>query len=137
MLHGFLAYLARCAVTGREYTVFGYKAKQVRDNIHSADLLAAFDAFFESPRSAEVYNMGGGRASNCSMLEAIAECERISGRPMHWKYQEQSRIGDHIWYVSDLSRFRSHYPGWNIRHDVRQILTEIIAENRDRWLRAP
>jgi CDP-paratose 2-epimerase len=136
MLHGFLAYLARCAVTGRPYTVFGYKAKQVRDNIHSADLLAAFNAFFESPRSAEVYNIGGGRASHCSMLEAIAICERITGRTMNWTYSEQHRVGDHIWYVSDLARFQSHYPDWRITYDVEQILTEIIAENHDRWLRA-
>jgi CDP-paratose 2-epimerase len=135
MLHGFLAYLARCAVTGREYTVFGYKAKQVRDNIHSADLLMAFNAFFEAPRVAEVYNIGGGRASHCSMLEAIATCERLTGRPMPWTYNEQHRVGDHIWYVSDLSRFQSHYPEWRITRDVDQILTEIIGENRERWLR--
>ena len=136
MLHGFLAYLARCAVTGKEYTVFGYKAKQVRDNIHSADLLAAFNAFFEAPRSAEVYNIGGGRASHCSMLEAIAICERITGKPMRWTYQEQNRIGDHIWYVSDLARFQSHYPSWRITYGVDEILTEIVDENRARWLSA-
>lgn len=135
MLHGFLAYLARCAVTGREYTVFGYRAKQVRDNIHSADLLAAFDAFFQAPRSAEVYNIGGGRASHCSMLEAIAACERLTGKPMPWSYDERNRVGDHIWYVSDLRRFQSHYPGWRITRDVDQILTEIVEENRERWLR--
>ncbi|HEX7939735.1 MAG TPA: NAD-dependent epimerase/dehydratase family protein [Gemmatimonadaceae bacterium] len=136
MLHGFLAYLARCAVTGRQYNVFGYKAKQVRDNIHSADLLAAFNAFFEAPRSAEVYNIGGGRASHCSMLEAIAACERIAGRKMNWKYEEKNRVGDHIWYVSDLRRFQSHYPAWRITRDVDQILTEIIEENGERWMRA-
>jgi CDP-paratose 2-epimerase len=135
MLHGFLAYLARCAVTGREYTVLGYKAKQVRDNIHSADLLAAFNAFFEAPRSGEVYNIGGGRASHCSMLEAISICERLTGKPMRWTYDEQNRIGDHIWYVSDLGRFQSHYPGWRITYDVDEILTEIVEENRERWLR--
>lgn len=134
MLHGFLAYLARCAVTGREYNVFGYKAKQVRDNIHSADLLAAFNAFFEAPRPAEVYNIGGGRASHCSMLEAIAACERLTGRKMNWKYQEQNRVGDHMWYVSDLRRFQSQYPGWRITRDVDQILTEIIEENQERWI---
>jgi CDP-paratose 2-epimerase len=137
MLHGFLAYLARCAVTGRAYTVFGHKAKQVRDNIHASDLLAAFNAFFEAPRAGggEVYNIGGGRACHCSMLEAIAICERITGRPMNWTYQDEARIGDHIWYVSDLGRFQSHYPAWRITHDVDGILTEIIEENRDRWLR--
>ena len=133
MLHGFLAYLAKCAVTGREYTVFGYKAKQVRDNIHSADLLAAFNAFFEAPRSAEVYNMGGGRPSNCSMLEAIAMCERLTGQTMKWKYSDQNRIGDHIWYISDLKRFQSHYPSWTITYDCERILTEIIEENKQRW----
>jgi CDP-paratose 2-epimerase len=135
MLHGFLAYLARCAVTGRPYTVFGYQAKQVRDNIHSADLLEAFNAFFEKPRSGEVYNIGGGRASHCSMLEAIAECEAITGKKVNWTYQDQNRVGDHIWYVSDLRRFQSHYPGWRIRHDVPAILKEIIGENRERWQR--
>jgi len=136
MLHGFLAYLAKCAVTGREYTVFGYKAKQVRDNIHSADLLAAFNAFFEAPRSAEVYNMGGGRPSNCSMLEAISICERLTGKKMNWKYDDKNRVGDHMWYVSDLARFQSHYPQWKITYDGDRILTEIIGENRDRWLTA-
>jgi CDP-paratose 2-epimerase len=134
MLHGFLAYLAKCAVTGREYTVFGYKAKQVRDNIHSADLLVAFNAFFEAPRSGEVYNIGGGRPSHCSMLEAIAMCERVAGRKMNWKYHDQNRIGDHIWYVSDLARFQSHYPKWKITYDCDQIITEIIGDNRERWL---
>src|SRR5688572_19273045 len=135
MLHGFLAYLAKCAVTARPYTVFGYKAKQVRDNIHSADLLAAFHAFFEAPRSGEVYNMGGGRQSHCSMLEAIEICDRVTGRAMQWTYQEQNRIGDHIWYVSDLRRFQSHYPSWRITYDCERILREIIEENRDRWRR--
>jgi CDP-paratose 2-epimerase len=135
MLHGFLAYLAKCAVIGREYTVFGYKAKQLRDNIHSADLLAAFNAFFEAPRSGEVYNMGGGRQSHCSMLEAIAICERQTGRKMSWTYQEQNRIGDHIWYVSDVRHFQAHYPGWRITMDCERILQQIIDENRDRWSR--
>ena len=135
MLHGFLAYLAKCAVTGRPYTVFGYKAKQVRDNIHSTDLLAAFNAFFEAPRSAEVYNMGGGRPSNCSMLEAIAMCERLIGKKMNWTYSDQNRLGDHIWYISDLARFRSHYPAWTITYDCERILGEIVRENEQRWLK--
>jgi CDP-paratose 2-epimerase len=134
MLHGFLAYLAKCAVTGREYTVFGYKAKQVRDNIHSADLIAAFDAFFRSPRPGEVYNMGGGRASNISMLEAIATCERVAGQPMKWSYKDEPRIGDHMWYITDFAKFQMHYPEWKITYDCDRILTEIIQENRDRWL---
>lgn len=134
-LHGFLAYLMKCVVTGTPYTVFGYKGKQVRDNIHSADLIRAFYEFFKSPRVGEVYNIGGGRFSNCSMLEAIALCEKISGKKLNWSYSEQNRIGDHIWWISDNSKFRSHYPGWDQRYDVETILTEIYAENNQRWLR--
>lgn len=132
-LHGFLAYLMRCAMTGTPYTVFGYKGKQVRDNIHSADLIAAFDAVSRNPRSAEVYNIGGGRDSNCSMLEAIEICQTISGRELTHSYAEQNRKGDHIWWIGDLARFRSHYPDWNITRDVTAILTEIYEANRDRW----
>ena len=134
-LHGFLAYLMRCAATGAPYTVFGYKGKQVRDNIHSGDLLRAFYEFYQSPRAAEVYNIGGGRYSNCSMLEAIELCEQITGRELNWKYSDENRIGDHIWYVSDLNKFRSHYPGWRIEYDVPKILSEIYRANRERWLR--
>jgi CDP-paratose 2-epimerase len=105
----------------------------VRDNIHSADLIAAFDAFAAEPRVAEVYNIGGGRFSNCSMLEAIAECEAITGRRMNWTYSEQNRIGDHIWWIGDLQRFRSHYPSWRITFDVPAILREIYQHNHDRW----
>jgi CDP-paratose 2-epimerase len=132
-LHGFLSYLMRCTATGRPYTVMGYRGKQVRDNIHSADLVRAFDAFFRRPRAGEVYNIGGGRASHCSMLEAIGLCEEIAGRPLAWSYRETSRTGDHIWYVSDLSRFRSHYPEWSITYDVPRILAEIHEANRERW----
>ena len=135
-LHGFLAYLMKCAVTGAPYTVFGYKRKQVRDNIHSADLIRAFHEFFKQPRPGEVYNMGGGRFSNCSMLEAIDLCEKIAGRPMHWTYADQNRRGDHIWWISDLRRFQSHYPGWKMEYDVPKILEEIYALNRDRWAQA-
>ncbi len=133
-LHGFLAYLAQCSVTGAAYTVFGHKGKQVRDNIHSRDLLAAFDAFFEAPRAGEVYNIGGGRASHCSMREAIALCASITGRPFHVDFTDSARVGDHIWYVSDLRKFSAHYPGWRITRDVPAILGEIIGENRERWL---
>lgn len=132
-LHGFLAYLMRCAMTNTPYTVFGYDGKQVRDNIHSADLIQAFDAVFEKPRSAEVYNIGGGRYSNCSMLEAIAMCQEISGRKLEHTYVEQHRKGDHIWWIGDLSRFRAHYPEWNITRDVKAILTDIYEANRDTW----
>jgi len=132
-LHGFLAYLMRCAMTGTPYTVFGYQGKQVRDNIHSADLIACFDAFYEAPRSAEVYNIGGGRQSNCSMLEAIDLVQEISGNELKWTYSESNRVGDHIWWIGDLSRFKDHYPTWDITRDVRAILTEMHGANRDRW----
>lgn len=132
-LHGFLAYLMKCAATGAPYTVFGYKGKQVRDNIHSADLIRAFDAFFAAPRVAEVYNMGGGCESNCSMLEAIALCEEISGRALDWTYSDVNRVGDHIWYVSDLTKFKGHYPRWRIEHDVVDMLRQIYESNCDRW----
>ena len=124
-LHGFLSYLVKCAVTGDAYTVFGYKGKQVRDNIHAYDLVNAFWHFVQKPRSAEVYNMGGSRHSNCSMLEAIAVCEDLTGRPMNWSYADGNRAGDHIWWISDVRRFQSHYPDWSYQHDIRSILSEI------------
>jgi len=125
-LHGFLAYLARCAVTGDRYTVLGYKGKQVRDNIHSYDLVNAFWHFIQAPRAAAVYNIGGSRHANCSMLEAIAACERLTGKAMNWCYSEQNRTGDHIWWVSDVRRFQGDYPGWRYRYDIDAILEEII-----------
>jgi CDP-paratose 2-epimerase len=133
-LHGFLAYLMKCATTGAPYTVFGYGGKQVRDNIHSADLINAFHEFFKAPRVGEVYNCGGGRTSNCSMLEAIEMCEGIAGRKLDWTYSEQNRTGDHIWWIGDNSKFISHYPEWSVQRDVPQILNEIHEANRDRWL---
>jgi CDP-paratose 2-epimerase len=126
MLHGFLAYLAKCAVTGEPYTVFGYKGKQVRDNIHAYDLVNAFWFFVQQPRSGAVYNIGGSRHSNCSMLEAILACERLAGRPMNWKYAEQNRTGDHIWWISDVRRFQADYPQWQYRYGIDEILAEII-----------
>ena len=132
-LHGFLAYLMKCACTGREYRMFGYKGKQVRDNIHSHDLVNAFWHFCQAPRSGEVYNMGGSRHSNCSMLEAIAMCEEIAGLKMRTTYVEANRIGDHIWWISDVSKFRSHYPGWTLTRNVQDILTEIFTCNKRRW----
>jgi len=132
-LHGFLAYLMKCAVERKQYTVFGYKGKQVRDNIHSADLVHAFHRVFTNPKCGEVYNIGGGRNSNCSMLEAIALCEQITGDPFNYKYVEENRRGDHIWWVSDLSRFKQHYPGWEISIDVPHILREIFELNSERW----
>jgi CDP-paratose 2-epimerase len=133
-LHGFLSYLVKCALTGTPYTVFGYKGKQVRDNIHSRDLIRAFHAFFDNPRCAEVYNMGGGLFSNCSMLEAIGLVQEIVGRELIWSYQEDNRIGDHIWWISDLTRFQTHYPDWSLEYDVPAILSEIKAVGEDRWL---
>jgi CDP-paratose 2-epimerase len=124
-LHGFLSYLMICTVTGRPYRVFGYKGKQVRDNIHSFDLVEAFAAFIEKPRAGEVYNIGGSRHSNCSMLEAINLCEEISGRRLTWSYEEDNRIGDHIWWISDVRKFQEHYPQWKFRYGLREILEEI------------
>ena len=131
-LHGFLAYLMKCTVTGMPYTVFGYSGKQVRDNIHSADLIAAFHAFFEAPRVGEVYNCGGGRFSNCSMLEAIELCQQIAGRELVWEYSEHHRVGDHIWWIGDNGKFMEHY-AWRVRRDVPAILAEIYEANRERW----
>ena len=124
-LHGFLAYLMKCTALGTPYRVFGYKGKQVRDNIHSHDLIEAFWQFFQAPRSGEVYNIGGGHHSNCSMLEAIALCEEIAARKLDWSYVEDNRIGDHIWWISDVRKFQEHYPHWKYRYSVRDILTEI------------
>jgi CDP-paratose 2-epimerase len=132
-LHGFLAYLMKCAVMENPYTVFGYKGKQVRDNIHSADLIRAFHEFFKNPRPGEVYNVGGGLRSNCSMLEAISLCERITGNEFRWQYKEQNRRGDHIWWVSDLTKFRSHFSEWNLQYGVSEILQEIYDHNIERW----
>ena len=133
-LHGFLAYLMKCTATGQPYTVFGYKGKQVRDNVHSFDLVSAFDQVFRAPRCGEVYNVGGTRFSNCSMLEAIELCEEIAGRELEWTYTETNRVGDHIWYISDMAKFKSHYPGWTQQHDLRSLLIEMHAKNVERWL---
>jgi len=132
-LHGFLAYLVKCAATGTPYTVFGYGGKQVRDNIHSADLIAAFEHFFRNPRCGEVYNMGGSRFSNCSMLEAIHICEELTGREMSWTYSPANRTGDHIWWVSDVGKFQHHFPGWKLTRNVRDICCEIYEKNVERW----
>ena len=125
-LHGFLSYLMKCAVTGDHYSIFGYQGKQVRDNIHSHDLVNMFWYFYEQPRMGEVYNAGGGRFSNCSIAEGIAYCERITGNKMNYSYIENNRIGDHIWYVSDLSKFKGHYPKWNWKYDLESTLVEIF-----------
>jgi CDP-paratose 2-epimerase len=136
-LHGFLAYLMKCTATGTPYTVFGYAGKQVRDNIHSSDLIAAFEAFHRSPRPAAVYNMGGGRASNCSMLEAIEICERVAGRELDWEMGEEPRIGDHRWWISDLGPFKADYPGWDLRYGIEEILQEMYEQNVERWQASP
>jgi len=131
-LHGFLAYLVKCAVAGRPYTVFGYKGKQVRDNIHSHDLVSALWHFYQNPREGEVYNMGGSRHSNCSMLEAIDMVERIAGRKLSYTLSDQARIGDHIWWISDVRKFQSHYPEWEYQYDIERILEEIVAATLER-----
>jgi CDP-paratose 2-epimerase len=132
-LHGFLSYLMRCAVTGEPYTVFGYDGKQVRDNIHSNDVVSAFEAFHRAPRAAAVYNLGGGRESNCSMREAIAACERISGNELDWTLSDEARMGDHRWWISDLSGFKADYPEWELRYDLETTLREIHDANVERW----
>lgn len=124
-LHGFLSYLMLCTVTGRPYTVYGYKGRQVRDNIHSADLVDALYNFYRQPRVGAVYNLGGGRHSNCSMREAIAACEARAGRRLDWRYTERSRIGDHIWWISDVRRFKADYPGWRMRYSLDHILDDL------------
>ena len=130
-LHGFLAYLMQCAISGKPYTVFGYKGKQVRDNIHSYDLVTALWHAFQNPPRAAVYNIGGGRHSNCSILEAIKLCEEISGREMTWSYSDTNRSGDHIWWISDTRRFQQAYPDWRYTYDLKSILAEIYEAKRD------
>ncbi len=124
-LHGFLSYLMKCNVTGREYTIFGYKGKQVRDNIDSYDLVNMFWHYYRNPRPGEVYNAGGSRFSNCSILEAIQMCENITGKRMRYQYSPINRVGDHIWYISDVSKFQQHYPEWSYRYDLESILGKI------------
>ncbi|HDH98171.1 MAG: NAD-dependent epimerase/dehydratase family protein [Deltaproteobacteria bacterium] len=131
-LHGFLSYLMKCAVTGEPYTVFGYKGKQVRDNIHSYDLVNMFWHFYCNPRIGEVYNAGGSRFSSCSMLEAIDACEKIVGKKMNWSYSETNRIGDHIWWISDVSKFKKHYPDWDFTYNMSDILEQIYVQMRER-----
>lgn len=132
-LHGFLSYLMKCTMTGEPYSVFGYKGKQVRDNIHSRDLIQAFNHFYKAPRVAEVYNIGGGRFSNCSMLEAIGMCEAICGKKLNWRYDENNRIGDHVWWISDNSKFKRHYSEWKLTYSVEDILLQIYSSNTERW----
>jgi CDP-paratose 2-epimerase len=129
-LHGFLSYLIKCNLEGREYNVFGYKGKQVRDNVHSEDVARFMLEFARAPRCGEVYNLGGGKGNSCSILEAFARIEGITGKPMQWRYVEENRIGDHICYYSDLRKMRAHYPAWNVRKNLQTVFEE-IAES---WL---
>jgi CDP-paratose 2-epimerase len=133
-LHGFLAYLMKCAVSGERYVVYGYGGKQVRDNIHADDVAAAFGAYAAGPRPAAVYNLGGGRECNCSVLEAIELCEQISGRPLRWELSEEARMGDHRWWISDMSEFRRDYPGWSLSYGMEELLREIHDENAEEWM---
>lgn len=132
-LHGFLAWLVRCAVTGKPYTIFGYKGKQVRDNIHSSDLVRCFWRFFEAPRAGAVYNIGGARGNSISMLEAIDAIERLGGGRVQHTLSPEARLGDHIWWISDVRRFQRDYPGWEFAYDLDRTLTEMIAASRERY----
>jgi CDP-paratose 2-epimerase len=133
-LHGFLAYVMRCAMTGTPYTVFGYGGRQVRDVIHSADLISAFEEFYRAPKSGgQVYNIGGGRQSNCSVLEAITLAEQVTGRPMEWEYDDRARVGDHIWWIGSNTRFEADYPNWGLTRNVEAIAREMFDRNRDIW----
>lgn len=124
-LHGFLSYLMKCAIIGKQYTIFGYKGKQVRDNIHSYDLVNMFWYFYKNPRQGAVYNAGGGRHSNTSILEAITLCEECTGNSVNFVYSKTNRIGDHIWWISDVSKFRKHYPEWNYTYSIGDLLRDI------------
>jgi CDP-paratose 2-epimerase len=126
-LHGFLSYLVRCIIRQEPYTIFGYKGKQVRDNIHSHDVLTAFEEFWKHPRSGEVYNLGGGRFSNVSMTEAIAKTEKLTGKKAIVELKENdARKGDHIWYISSMAKFRSHFPEWKQQYDIDATIEEIV-----------
>ena len=131
-LHGFLAYLVKCTLTGKPYTIYGYKGKQVRDNIHAADLVAAFWEFFRNPRCGAVYNMGGSRHSNCSVLEAIEIAEKLCDRELTYSLSDQARSGDHIWWISDVRKFQNDYPDWRYQYDLQTIIREIVEAARDR-----
>ena len=132
-LHGFLGYVMRCNMERRTYKIFGYKGKMVRDAIHSHDVVSAFEAFFRNPRSAAVYNLGGGRFSNTSHLEAFALAEKISGVEMQTEYVETNRVGDHIWWIGSNAAFQADYPEWKQAYDVPAIMQEIYEANVDRW----
>ena len=130
-LHGFLAYLIKCAIHQKPYTIYGYKGKQVRDNIHSSDLIKAFWLFYQNPKKGEVYNIGGSRHSNISMLEAIHKIEEICGKRVPYSLSDQARSGDHIWYISDIRKFKAHYPDFEYDYDMDRILTEMVNSALD------
>ena len=129
-LHGFLSYLMKCCISGKKYFVYGFKGKQVRDNIHSYDLVNAFYYFFENPRYGEVYNIGGSRYSNCSILEAIDMCQQISGKKLDYEYEDKNRAGDHIWWISSIAKLKKHFPKWDFKYDMKTILQEIFDVQR-------
>jgi CDP-paratose 2-epimerase len=131
-LHGFLSYLVKCNLEGHEYKIFGYKGKQVRDNIHSLDVARFMAAFVEKPRVGEVYNLGGGKANSCSILEAFKIAEKYTGKEQIFKYVEENRMGDHICYYSDLRKMRAHYPSWNITKSLEQTIHEIVEAWQER-----
>lgn len=129
-LHGFLSYLVHVAVHQKPYTIFGYKGKQVRDQIESSDVVAAFDAFYANPRPGEVYNIGGGRQNAASVLECISMIERVSGMPINHSYSETNRVGDHICYISDLGKLKSHYPDWKITYSLEDIVAQMVETEK-------
>jgi CDP-paratose 2-epimerase len=131
-LHGFLSYLVKVTLSGEMYMVFGYKGKQVRDNIHSHDVVLAIEEFAANPRPGEVYNLGGGRDNSISMLEAIERIGQMTGRKLNWRYIEEARKGDHICYISNLVKFRTHYPNWRVTRSLDSILEEMIAGESSR-----
>src|SRR6516225_3531224 len=131
-LHGFLSYLVKVTSGGGTYSVFGYKGKQVRDNIHSHDVVRAIEEFAANPRSGEVYNLGGGRENSISMLEAIGKVEQMTGKKLNWKYVEENRKGDHICYISNLAKFRSHYPNWKVSIGLDEIFHQVITDQTRR-----
>jgi CDP-paratose 2-epimerase len=131
-LHGFLSYLIKCVLSDQPYTVFGYKGKQVRDNIHSYDVICAVEEFFNNPRPGEVYNLGGGRSNSISMIEAIAKIEGMTGKKLRWEYTDRARKGDHICYITDMRKFRSHYPNWQPTKSLDAIFREMIGAHEKR-----
>jgi CDP-paratose 2-epimerase len=135
-LHGFLSYLAKVGVTGGTYTIFGYKGKQVRDQIHSLDVIRAFDAFIESPRNGEVYNLGGGRGNAASLLECMSMVESLTGKKYNYTYSDTNRVGDHICYISDLTKMRQHFPKWDISVSLPEIVKQIVTGELERMGKA-